>query len=225
MELKENLMPKAAWTQDKINNTKEKILDVALKLIIEEGFNKLSMRKIASRLGITAANIYNYYSSKDEINLMIRVRGFEMLFSLLSKEYRKKTALQNRIKALVWAYVNFGITYPGYYDLMFNLHTPKYIDYMGTVLEPVAAFEKATAMKNFHLIAGIIKELIGARDNHEALIRDINIQLWSDLHGIISLFNSHVLAEVDENSKEALQRRVNNLIEQLTTVKHTFRMI
>ncbi len=79
-------MPKAAWTRDKINNTKEKILDVALKLIIEEGFNKLSMRKIAARLGITAANIYNYYSSKDEINLMIRVRGFEMLFSMLSKE-------------------------------------------------------------------------------------------------------------------------------------------
>jgi hypothetical protein len=49
--------------------------------------------------------------------------------------------------------------------------------------------------------------------------------LWSDLHGIISLFNSHVLAEVDENSKETLQRRVDNLIEQLTTVKQTFRMI
>jgi hypothetical protein len=80
-------------------------------------------------------------------------------------------------------------------------------------------------MKNFHLIADIIKELIGARDNHEALIRDINIQLWSDLHGIISLFNSHVLAEVDENSKEALQIRVDNLIEQLTTVQHPFRMI
>jgi AcrR family transcriptional regulator len=217
-------MPKAAWTTDRINHTKEKILDAALKLIIEEGFNKLSMRKIASRLGITAANIYNYYSSKDEINLMIRVRGFEMLFSLLSKESAKKTALANRIKAMVWAYVNFGTTYPGYYDLMFNLHTPKYIDYIGTALEPVAAFEKATAMKNFHLIAGIMKELIGARDNHEALIRTINIQLWSDLHGIISLFNSHVLAEVEENSKEALKIRVDNLIEQLTNGEKAIRM-
>jgi AcrR family transcriptional regulator len=217
-------MPKAAWTKDKINHTKEKILDAALALIIEEGFNKLSMRKIASRLGITAANIYNYYSSKDEINLMIRVRGFEMLFSMLSRESRKKTTLKERIKALVRAYVTFGITYPGYYDLMFNLHTPKYIDYIGTVLEPVAAFEKATAMKNFHLIAGIIKELIGAHDDQEALIRCINIQLWSDLHGIISLFNSHVLAEVDENSKEALRIRVDNLIEQLTTANHAFRM-
>jgi AcrR family transcriptional regulator len=215
-------MPKAAWTQDKINNTKEKILDAALALIIEEGFNKLSMRKIASRLGITAANIYNYYSSKDDINLMIRIRGFEMLFSMLFKESCKKTALVNRIKALIWAYVDFGITYPGYYDLMFNLHTPKYIDYIGTALEPVAAFEKATAMKNFHLIAGIIKKLVGAGDNHEALIRDINIQLWSDLHGIISLFNSHVLAEVDEKSKEALHRRVDNLIGGLTAAKQSF---
>jgi AcrR family transcriptional regulator len=209
-------MPKAAWTRDKINNTKEKILDEALQLIIDEGFDKLSMRKIASRLGITAANIYNYYSGKDEINLMIRVRGFEILHSMLLKEFRKKIPINDRIRDLVWAYVNFGITYPGYYDLMFNLHTPKYIDYVGTELEPVAAFEKATAMKNFNLIAGMIKELVGAGDNHEAVIRDINIQLWSDLHGIISLFNSRVLAEVDENSRDALRKRVDNLIKQLT---------
>jgi AcrR family transcriptional regulator len=208
-------MPKAAWTQDKINHTKEKILDVALQLILEEGFNKLSMRKIASRLGITAANIYNYYSGKDEINLKIRIRGFEILHSMLIKESRKKTDTKDRIKGLVWAYVNFGTTYPGYYDLMFNLHTPKYIDYIGTELEPVAAFEKATAMKNFHLIEGIIKELIGSGDNYEPLIRDINIQLWSDLHGIISLFNSRVLAEVDEDSMQALRKRVDNLIRQL----------
>jgi AcrR family transcriptional regulator len=209
-------MPKAAWTQEKINNTKEKILDVALQLIIEEGFNKLSMRKIASRLGITAANIYNYYSGKDEINLKIRIRGFELLFSMLSKESRKKAVINDKVKSLVWSYVNFGITYPGYYDLMFNLHTPKYIDYIGTALEPVAAFEKATAMKNFHLIAGIVKDLPGIEDDNESAIRDINIQLWSDLHGIISLFNSRVLAEVDENSREALTKRVDNLIRQLT---------
>jgi AcrR family transcriptional regulator len=208
-------MPKAGRTQEKINHTKDRILDAALRLIIEEGFDKLSMRKIASRLNITAANIYNYYSGKDEINLMIRVRGFEILYSMLLREYRKKTPIKVRIRDLVLAYVNFGVTYPGYYDLMFNLHTPKYIDYIGTALEPVAAFEKATAMKNFHLIAGIIKELMGGEDN-DAAIRDINIQLWSDLHGIISLYNSRVLAEVDEKSREALQKRVDNLIRQLT---------
>jgi AcrR family transcriptional regulator len=209
-------MPKAAFSREQINHTKDRILDVALQLIIEEGFNNLSMRKIASRLGITAANIYNYYSGKDEINLNIRIRGFEILYSMLLKESGRKTSISSRIKNLVWAYVDFGTTYPGYYDLMFNLHTPKYIDYIGTELEEVAAFEKATAMKNFHLIAGVIRELNGSGEDREQEIRDINIQLWADLHGIISLFNSRVLAEVDEDSRKALKKRVDNLVRQLT---------
>lgn len=209
-------MPKAAWSQEKINHTKDRILDVALQLIIEEGFNSLSMRKIASRLGITAANIYNYYSGKDEINLNIRIRGFEILYSMLLKESGRKTSINSRIKGLVRAYVDFGTTYPGYYDLMFNLHTPKYIDYIGTDLEEVAAYEKATAMKNFHLVAGVIREFTGSGEDRDQEIRDINIQLWADLHGIISLFNSRVLAEVDEDSRKALKRRVDNLVRQLT---------
>jgi AcrR family transcriptional regulator len=211
-------MPKAAFSREQINHTKDRILDVALQLIIEEGFNNLSMRKIASRLGITAANIYNYYSGKDEINLNIRIRGFEILYSMLLKESSRKISISSRIKNLVWAYVDFGTTYPGYYDLMFNLHTPKYIDYIGTELEEVAAFEKATAMKNFHLIAGVIRELTGSGEDREQEIRDINIQLWADLHGIISLFNSRVLAEVDEDSRKALKKRVDNLVRQLTAV-------
>jgi len=209
-------MPKAAFSREKINHTKDRILDVALQLIIEEGFNSLSMRKIAARLGITAANIYNYYSGKDEINLNIRIRGFEILFSMLLKESCRKISLHSRIRNLVWAYVGFGTTYPGYYDLMFNLHTPKYIDYVGTPLEELAAFEKATAMKNFHLVAGVMRELPGAMGIDEPFIRDINIQLWADLHGIISLYNSRVLAEVDEDSGRALSTRVENLISSLT---------
>lgn len=209
-------MPKAAFTQEQVNHVKDRILDVALQLIIEEGFNSLSMRKIAARLGITAANIYNYYSGKDEINLNIRIRGFEILHSMLLKESGRKTSINSRIKDMVWAYVDFGTTYPGYYDLMFNLHTPKYIDYIGTDLVEVAAFEKATAMKNFHLVAGIIREFTGSGEDRDQEIRDINIQLWADLHGIISLFNSRVLAEVDEDSRKALKKRVDNLIRQLT---------
>lgn len=43
------------------------------------------MRKIASRLGFTATTIYNYYNNKDEINLMIRIKGFEKLYDMLKK--------------------------------------------------------------------------------------------------------------------------------------------
>ena len=51
-------MPRAVQTPEEITVIRDKILDIAAQLIIEEGFNKLSMRKIASRQGIIAAKLF-----------------------------------------------------------------------------------------------------------------------------------------------------------------------
>ena len=50
-------MPKAPMTKEEIEDTRERILDTALDIIIKDGFNNLSIRKIASRLGVTATTI------------------------------------------------------------------------------------------------------------------------------------------------------------------------
>nr|WP_170924766.1 TetR/AcrR family transcriptional regulator [Enterococcus sp. 9E7_DIV0242]OTP15816.1 hypothetical protein A5888_002030 [Enterococcus sp. 9E7_DIV0242] len=44
-----------------------KIVDAAVEIIAEEGFNRLSIRKIANRIGYAPGTIYNYYKNKDEI--------------------------------------------------------------------------------------------------------------------------------------------------------------
>lgn len=46
---------------------KSAILQAATKIIIEDGYDKLSMRKIAEAIEYTPATIYNYYKDKAEI--------------------------------------------------------------------------------------------------------------------------------------------------------------
>lgn len=48
-------------------NYKQKILYYAKKEFLASGFEKASMRKIAKEAKMTPSNIYNYFSSKDEI--------------------------------------------------------------------------------------------------------------------------------------------------------------
>lgn len=43
------------------------LLESAGKLFLRKGFLKTSMREIARDAGVGLANIYNYFSSKDEI--------------------------------------------------------------------------------------------------------------------------------------------------------------
>jgi len=51
----------------KFSNTKEKILDVALKLFSQKSYSGASIREIAKEIGIRESAIYNHFTSKDEI--------------------------------------------------------------------------------------------------------------------------------------------------------------
>jgi AcrR family transcriptional regulator len=50
-----------------MNDTRDRILDAALDLFIEQGYEKTSLREIAERVGVTKAALYYHFSSKEEI--------------------------------------------------------------------------------------------------------------------------------------------------------------
>jgi AcrR family transcriptional regulator len=59
-------------------STRERILDVALDLFTDQGFDGTSMREIAERLHISKPAIYYHFASKEEIlmALHMRLHGF-----------------------------------------------------------------------------------------------------------------------------------------------------
>jgi len=57
--------------------TRERILDVALDLFIEKGFDKTSLREIAERLGFSKAALYYHFASKDDIFMALHLRLHE----------------------------------------------------------------------------------------------------------------------------------------------------
>ncbi|MCE5211378.1 MAG: TetR/AcrR family transcriptional regulator [Deltaproteobacteria bacterium] len=216
-------MPKLPMTKEEIENTRGRILDTALNIIIEEGFNNLSVRKIASRLGITATTIYNYYTSKDEINLMIRIRGFEKLYDLLTKRSVALKEIEDKYKAMIRAYVEFGLTYPSYYDIMFNLHTPKYLDYVGTEIEPLAYQEKQNALKCISLFIEPVKAYIPGRGKKkDKFVLYQVVKFWADLHGLVTLTNSRLFHEVLDDVDSFVKERSSEMIENFIHIKDSF---
>lgn len=216
-------MPKAPMTREEIDNTRARILDTALDIIIAEGFNNLSVRKIASRLGVTATTIYNYYTSKNEINLMIRIRGFEKLYALLTKHAAPFNDIEKKMKAMVRAYIEFGLTNPGYYDIMFNLHTPKYLDYVGTDIEPLAHSEKQNALKCLSLFTETIAAYIPVKEKRkDHIVLYQVVKFWSDLHGLVTLTNSRLFHEVLDDVGSFIQKRTSDMIEDITKMKANF---
>ncbi len=192
-------MPRTPRTLEEVDSFKQQILDVAAKIVIQEGFNNLSMRKIAAALGVTATTLYNYYKNKDEMYFYIRIRGFQLLQKFFENAYTISGTNRDKIKALIHAYIEFGIQYPDYYEVMFiNRNVPKFLDCIGTSLEEVGAREKEIALKPF---AYVVEKL----QYHLELVPDeaynTALQLWVECNGVVSLYNSRLLREVHDNPK------------------------
>lgn len=205
-------MPRISRTPEQVDAFRQEILDAALHLIIEHGFSELSMRKIASRLGVTATTIYNYYVSRDELYFFIRIRGFELLFESIVNTYKAKDDPYEKLFAAVGEYVRFGISNPDYYEVMFiSRGVPKFLDCIGTPLEMVAGREKETSIKLFLFISqGIAEDL----NMPEAEARYLTIKLWTELNGIVSLLNSRLLREVEEDTEPLIKRLVADICER-----------
>ena len=86
-------------------NTKEKILEEALKLFAKSGYMGTSMNDIASQLGVTKAALYKHYSSKQEILDSIVERMNQMDLQR-SKEYKMP---EGEMEEVIEGYKNIAL--------------------------------------------------------------------------------------------------------------------
>jgi AcrR family transcriptional regulator len=82
-------MARPARTVGEVEIAKKKIISAAMEILYKDGFELLSMKKIGSKLGMTAANLYNYFSSKDELYIEMRRYGFLELYDRLDTAVRE----------------------------------------------------------------------------------------------------------------------------------------
>jgi AcrR family transcriptional regulator len=66
-------------------STRERILDIALELFSEQGYDKTSLRDIAERLGTTKAALYYYFARKEDILLELHMRLHELGHDVLAQ--------------------------------------------------------------------------------------------------------------------------------------------
>src|SRR5215210_3825861 len=102
--------------------TARAILDAARDLFVAEGYQNVSIRKIAERIEYSPAAIYSYFPSKDDIFLALTEEGFRMLFSSAAADCAAAPPGASRvdcIRAAFWELYTFSKNHPEYFALMF----------------------------------------------------------------------------------------------------------
>ncbi|MCG8633960.1 MAG: TetR/AcrR family transcriptional regulator [Desulfobacterales bacterium] len=206
-------MPRTSMNDAEISETREKILDTAADIINEEGYQNLSMRKIGSRAGMTAANLYNYYASKDEINIAIRLRAGRILYEDLLAGYETGRDMAEKVWLMMKAYIRYGLTKSNYYSIMFDMPTPKYADYADSPLEGLARQEKESSEQSVGLLYRCAKELkgegFGIPDDPDLFMTIV----WGQLHGLVSLYNNNSISEIVETPDKIIEKAARTAYE------------
>ena len=160
---------------------REAILQTAAELLLAQGYEAFSLRRVAERLGYSATTIYLYFTNKDDLIAAIVDDAFERL------ERRLLVALdtagpepRRRLMALADAYIHFGLENPIAYRLMF-LQRPD-------VLLSCRAGEKRPRIAAVRQqMADAVAEALAAGALPPGDAHGHSDLLWSQAHGIVSL--------------------------------------
>jgi len=206
-------MPKAQRSPEEVEAVRQEIMEHALTIIVSDGFDGLSMRKLAGRLDITAKTIYNYFHNKDEIYLHLLIRGFKDLLACLEKSVKVDMAPIDQLRSAVRAYIEFGLAESNIYSLMFTWNVPKYNDYIGSPMEAVAAEELATALKCADFFYVCLAACTGEDlEPQQKELRRLLVPIWSQMHGYVAGINNNLLVYLDENPLSQKNRIIDQII-------------
>jgi len=183
---------------------REEILNVSKDLLIEDGFGKLSMRKIARRANVTATSIYLHFDNKDELLLALVQESIESLKSVLLGVIDDSLDALAQLRELAKAYIQYAIDHPKKYEIIYMVRPeemPKY---------PKEKFREIRSV--YELLADIIKrgKLTGNLEVENHLTSAYSI--WAQLHGVVSvILNKRLDTRIPQS--QFIEQSVNHIMQ------------
>lgn len=102
---------------------RQSLLSEAAALLDSEGITGLSLRKLADRVGVSRTALYHHFADKNALLCAIAAGGFSLLEDLMAPLAQDADlAPEQRYSRFARRYIDFAITHPARYGLMFG-HT------------------------------------------------------------------------------------------------------
>lgn len=196
-----------------IDFEKRRMSMAALEIIVKDGYNNLSIRKLSKKLNISPSTIYNYFKNSDEIYIYVLNKGFEMLFNELQKAYDSHPDPVEKLKSLCRSFFSFSIRERNLVLIMLVLDVPKYYDYLETDYEPLMRIELANALKCRDIIALIMNDMAEEYPSfHKEDIARCALIIINQLIGLITIYNNKVM----QYATDDIEAGVELLLEEVT---------
>ncbi|WP_291330046.1 TetR/AcrR family transcriptional regulator [Desulfovibrio sp. UCD-KL4C] len=156
---------------------KRLILNAAKELFAKDGFENVSIRKIASCINYSPAALYRYFQNKEDIILCLKQEGMQK-FGDAQKHLADIEDPFERVKECGRLYLTYASNEPEYYDLLFNKVAPSFCDPEKWAGKPQQSF------LNFK---ETVRECIETGVLGDVSVDTTVAALWACVHGLASL--------------------------------------
>lgn len=139
------------------NDTEERLLDHALTLFAEKGYEATSVREIIEATGVTRPVLYYYCSSKEELFRRLVHWKHDEAYRELSRIVNDTKECANRLRAIIrWSFA-FCAADPRVPRLMYQT-------YFGPVIPNISDFMNEVSKLRFRIVSQVMQDGLDARE-------------------------------------------------------------
>ena len=155
---------------------RRKILDAARDLFAREGYDRVTMRRIAEAIEYSPTTIYNHFEDKDDLVQSLCDEDFARLLGVLQEAEPPADPVEH-IRQLGLAYARFGVGYPNHYRFMFM--TPGKFEARHEL--------SGSGQQAFGLLRSAVEKAVASGAFRPGDATALAQVLWASLHGAVAL--------------------------------------
>ncbi len=170
-------------------NLREAIINEASKMLNNLESDKISLRNIASRIGVAPSAPYNHFPDKDALFDAIRTEGFKRLSKQMQEALDYSMPAQVNLAAVGKKYIFFALNEP----ILFN-----------TMFKKGILRDNQESDKVEEIFFTAVSACFDHKVNRLISTRSASVSAWSMVHGLSLLLISGVLSRESSDSVEKL---------------------
>lgn len=194
-------MPKVLTAGD-IAAFRERLCDVAEEKFAAHGADGVTLRELADALGVSPMTPYRYFKDKDAILAAVRARAFNRFAEAMEVAETKRTVRRTAFTGVL--YVDWAMSNPAAYRLMFDTQQPTANDYP----ELVAAMTRARATMT------MVWKQLQSDNTFKGDIEQAGHLMWAAQHGVVMLALSGLL-KPSQDARKLVKRMIEAIARDL----------
>lgn len=157
------------------------ILDAARELFARDGYEAVTMRRVASAIEYSPTAIYLHFEDKQTLFSAICDETFTTLVRRLERLHRRTPDPLAFLRQGLLTYVAFGLEHPSHYTVAF----------MGSRRTETYEFEGSAGAKAFGVLHAAVQAAVDAGALNSPNVNATAQALWAAAHGVVSLLIRH----------------------------------